>query len=364
MKKPLGSWLLSLLFAFSLIAEENTFRLKTFETNAFVNEPIYFEVEFTKRANNAFVKGDFTPIDTKKVEYERIGISEEIVGHNQVTTFEYLLFAKTAGKINLQLQGVAGHLTEDELRSSSNYADAAGVTKAHEVIKKLKVFKLNIAPKNQALTVGDFKLTLRKYEESIFQNEPLHIEVTIEGYARAKSLIPELVLSEYVQKFSQNPSYKEWIKEGKLYSKASYTYALVSDKPYTLDIKPIAYFNVKSRDPQSLSIDKQEITLKDAKEINMTLLDSTEAQKLDNSEVGYWLTILSYFALFVVGYISAKLDVFAYIKLPNRAKKLHFKDEKALKQYLASTIDNPINEHYLRALELEVMSFKEVTKKL
>jgi hypothetical protein len=362
MKKNLGSWLLILLLSsITLGANENSFALKFFKKSAFVGEGLYFEVRFRKKANNTFVRGYFRPKDSSDVEYERIGLESHIVGHDEVTIFKYLLFGKTSGEHSIGLEGIIGHVTEDELRSASNYADAAGVTKLREEIFPLNSVSISLKENPKSLLVGDVRVEMKRIENEVYENEPLHIEVSLKGYGRLKEESVKLNLPNYVDLFSDKVLYKEEIRDNKLYSSKTLQYALVSQKPYLVENENIIYLHDTTG--EEVNVEKKTLSIipKDASAITLILLD-TESHFFEKKEHRIdWIRYLSYLLFFIFGFISAKISFKRFFNV-SRKTKVSFKDEQALARYLCAHIDEGKNESLLRALELKEMTFNEVKR--
>lgn len=305
MKKNLGRVILALsvFLHVEIFASTYTWSAYANKTSAYLNEPIHLKYicEFGDSAE--FSSIEFKPAgEYEKYILKNLRESENIVKGKKVSSYEFVLFAKEAGKIELEPEAVMKFTTKESVEDMVIGRDNVKKEDAIKKPVKLERLELEIKETNSSLS-GEFEIEVKKNEPHVKAYEPYHMQILIRGAGNFSSIKPIEFKIEGVKVFAGEVIADYTLSEDGERGEWSQKFAFVSEKDFIIPDIKIEYFNLASQKIESLAFEGTEIKVEGgfSKE---ELLDEveTESFKFDYSYINYML-------VFLAGFLCAKIKI-------------------------------------------------------
>jgi len=351
MKKNLGRITLILFLLYSVLEANNlaTYKLSTNKSNPFVKEAVVVTFEALQKDHTDNMM--FTLEPKKSNDYQIILLSKKNdvkQKHYAHTLFTYLLFPLKPGKIAVHFDLTIRTASDSAIAQSvvDDHDDSIGVnTHDTRIVIKPLMLQVKKLSKDAAL-VGDFSLKEKIKQTTINQYQSVNIIYTLEGEGyENRSFQPIHKIDGVTMFFETNTIYAKATKNG-YKIKREYIYALSAKKSFTIPSIDIKAFSPKKRKYYTLHTDKHDI--------HVTKIDTSKL--LDNEESPQTKSILNiekikeyliYIFLFILGYISAKLQPFTIKKRKTDSKELAaVKKAQTAKELLFVIINNHLENSF------------------
>lgn len=325
MKKNLGRAVLAILIFLhvEIFASTYTWSATVNKTTAYVNEPIYLKYicEFSDRAE--FFSIEFNPAgEHEKYLLKNLRESENIVGGKKISSYEFVLFAKEAGKIELDFEAVMKQTTRDAIEEMVIGRD--NVKKVDFIKKEIKqeVLTLDIKETNSTI-VGELGIEIKKNEPRVKAYEPYHMQVVIKGSANFEAIKPIAFKIDDVKIFAGEVERKQELGEEGERGEWSQKFAFVASKDFSIPKIEIEYFNLKTQKVESLAQEAINVKVEGgfSKE---ELLDEA-----DNGGFKFNYSYLQYMLVFIAGFLAAKIKIKSSKTTKNKKELFHQKIDEA-----------------------------------
>jgi len=303
MKKNRGSlfFLLMLFVSAELFATMYEWSAQIQKQKAYVNEPIYvhYTCAFSDRAELYSI--EFNPSgEHEKFRVKSLHVNESIVDGKKVSSYEFLLFAKEGGEIEIAFEALMKLTSRESIEEMVIGRDNVKKEDTKKTVVKQEVFKLFIEETPSAL-VGDFALDVKKREPLVKAYEPYHLEIKIQGDGNFEALEPLRFEIEGVKIFAEDVVLNQKLTKEAQSGVWSQKFAFVGEKSFTVPKQEIEYFSLKTKKLEKLVIDAVDVKVEGgfAKE---ELLDVVQKKEFvfDSAYLYYVLT-------FVVGFLVGKI---------------------------------------------------------
>lgn len=305
MKKNLGRMILALsvFLHVEIFASTYTWNAYANKTSAYLNEPIHLKYicEFGDSAE--FSSIEFKPAgEYEKYILKNLRESQNLVEGKKVSSYEFVLFAKEAGRLELEFDAVMKFTTKESVEDMVIGRD--NVKKEDSIKKpvKLERLELEIKETNSSLS-GEFEMEVKKNSPLVKAYEPYHMQIIVKGNGSFSAIKPIEFKIEGVKVFAgevvanydlgEDGERGEWIQK----------FAFVSEKDFRIPDLKIEYFNLASQKIESMVFEGAEVEVEGgfSKE---DLLDEAETKsfKFDYSYINYML-------VFIAGFLAAKIKI-------------------------------------------------------
>ncbi len=309
MKKNRGSlfFLLMLFVSAELFATTYEWSAQIQKQKAYVNEPIYvhYTCAFSDRAELYSI--EFNPSgEYEKFRVKSLHVNESIVDGKKVSSYEFLLFAKEGGEIEIAFEALMKLTSRESIEEMVIGRDNVKKEDTKKTVVKQEVFKLSIEETPSAL-VGDFALDVRKREPLVKAYEPYHLEIKIQGDGNFEALEPLRFEIEGVKIFAEDVVLNQKLTKEAQSGVWSQKFAFVGEKSFSIPKQEIEYFSLKTKKLEKLVIDAVDVKVEGgfAKE---ELLDVVQKKKFV-FDSAYLYYVLTFVAGFLVGKIKRKKSV-------------------------------------------------------
>ncbi|HUH41927.1 MAG TPA: hypothetical protein VLZ29_02300 [Sulfurimonas sp.] len=316
MKKNLGRvFLITTLFLqLSLFASSYEWSSFVSKKSAYVNEPIYLKYVCTFNDQAELQSIEFNPSgDYEKYRVDILKISSNIVDGKKTDSYEFVLFAKKAGELDISFEAVMKKTTKESIKETNLGRDNFKIEQATKETIKQETFRVEIKETSSPL-VGDFTLVLNKKEPHVKAHEPYHLSISIRGRGNFEAIEPLTFEIEGVRIFAGDIALKKELSMDGIHGELSQKFAFVSDRNFTIPKQEITYFSLKDEKEQKLIIDAIDVSVEDGF-VKEELLDNVDEQKWQ-----FDFSYLYYLLVFIAGYIAAKVKI-------KRVKKIDNKDD-------------------------------------
>lgn len=316
MKKNLGRvfFIIVVFLQASLFASTYEWNSFVNKKSAYVNEAIYLKYECTFSDKAELYSIDFNPRgDYERYRVEILRENSTIIDGKKINSYEFVLFAKKAGEIEISFEALMKNTTKESLEETVIGRDNF---KEEQVVKKSikqESFKVEIKETDSTL-VGDFTLEIKKRDPHIKANEPYHLSLTIRGVGNFEDIKPLVFEIAGVRVFAGEIALKKHLSKDGVEAELSQKFAFVSDKDFTIPKLEITYFSLKDEKLQKLTIDAVDVKVESGF-VKEELLD-----KIDEKKWHFEISYLYYLLTFMAGYIVAKVKI-------KRVPKANNKDE-------------------------------------
>lgn len=325
MKKHLGRvfLILFILLHVETFASTYTWSAYSDKKSAYINEAVYLKYVCSFSDASELYTIEFNPAgEYKKFILKNLKQDESIIDGKRVNTYEFVAFAKSAGRIDFDFEALMKKTTKDSIENTVIGRDNVQKEEFTKKIIKQKSLSLDVKETNSSL-VGEFIVEVKKDEPKIKEYEPYHLHVKIKGIGDFESLRPLKFKIDGVKVFESKAQGKwELGKNGEV-GEWDQRFAFVSDKNFTIPTIKIEYFDLKDKKLDEMSVDATTVEVEkgfDKKE----LLDKDEQKDTFKFDLKY----IYYLLFFAAGFLAAKIK----IKKPNVApKSLEGLEEKVKK---------------------------------
>ncbi len=309
MKKNRGSlfFLLMLFFSAELFATTYTWSAQIQKQKAYKNEPIYvhYICAFSDRAELYSI--EFNPSgEYEKFRVKSLHVNESIVDGKKVSSYEFLLFAKEGGEIEIAFEALMKLTSRESIEEMVIGRDNVKKEDTKKTVVKQEVFKLSIEQTPSAL-VGDFALDVKKREPLVKAYEPYHLEIKIQGDGNFEALEPLRFEIEGVKIFAEDVVLNQKLTKEAQSGVWSQKFAFVAEKSFTIPKQEIEYFSLKTKKLEKLVIDAVDVKVEGGF-VKEELLDVVKKNEFVFDSV-YLYYLLAFVAGFLVGKIKRKTSV-------------------------------------------------------
>ncbi len=309
MKKNLGRvfFLLMLFVSAELFATTYEWSAQIQKQKAYVNEPIYvhYTCAFSDRAELYSI--EFNPSgEHEKFRVKSLHVNESIVDGKKVSSYEFLLFAKDGGEIEIAFEALMKLTSRESIEEMVIGRDNVKKEDTKKTVVKQEVFKLFIEETPSAL-VGDFALDVKKREPLVKAYEPYHLEIKIQGDGNFEALEPLRFEIEGVKIFAEDVVLNQKLTKEAQSGVWSQKFAFVGEKSFSIPKQEIEYFSLKTKKLEKLFFDAVDVKVEGgfAKE---ELLDVVQKKEFV-FDSAYLYYVLTFVAGFLVGKIKRKKSV-------------------------------------------------------
>lgn len=309
MKKNLGRvfFLLMLFVSAELFATTYEWSAQIQKQKAYVNEPIYvhYTCAFSDRAELYSI--EFNPSgEYEKFRVKSLHVNESIVDGKKISSYEFLLFAKEGGEIEIAFEALMKLTSRESIEEMVIGRDNVKKEDTKKTVVKQEVFKLFIEETPSAL-VGDFALDVKKREPLVKAYEPYHLEIKIQGDGNFEALEPLRFEIEGVKIFAEDVVLNQKLTKEAQSGVWSQKFAFVGEKSFSIPKQEIEYFSLKTKKLEKLVIDAVDVKVEGgfAKE---ELLDVVQKKEFV-FDSAYLYYVLTFVAGFLVGKIKRKKSV-------------------------------------------------------
>ena len=327
---------------------------------AYVNEAIYLKYvcEFSDIAQLYAI--DFNPLGSYE-KYDLLLLSEDerIIDGKKINTFEFIVYAKKAGKLDLDFGTVMKKTTKGSIESTVLGRDNMQKEQFVKTPMKQKILSVEIKDINTKL-VGNFDITLKKDKLEKKAYEPFHMELIIKGHGdfqRLKALKFEI---ENVKIFSQKPIVKTQLTKNGYKGIWSQKFAFVSGNDFVVPSFKIKYTNPKTKIEEDYISDDIKIKILQAYKKD-ELLDKDE--KKFNFSFDFVYYILTFIAGFLLGKVKLKSNT-TNMKLVFREK---IENAKSIDEILIVLILEDSNKYNILIKEIEsktIVSLEQIKNEI
>lgn len=326
MKKNLGRvFLITLIFLqTSLLA--STYEWSSFvdKKSAYVNEAIYLKYVCTFSDQAGLYSIEFNPRgDYDKYRVEILRESSNIVDGRKINSYEFVLFAKKAGEIDLSFEAIMKKTTKESVEETVIGRDNFKREQFTKESVKQPTFKVEIKDPDIAL-VGDFILEVNKKKPHVKAHEPYHLSISIKGLGNFEAIKSLEFEVDGTRVFAGDVVVKKELSKSGMEGELSQKFAFVSDKNFTIPKLEITYFSLRDKKEQKLIIDSVDVSVESGF-IKEELLDKVDEQKFH-----FELSYLYYLLIFIAGYIAAKVKIKREPKADNKEDVFYKKIQSAL----------------------------------
>ena len=309
MKKNLGRvfFLLMLFVSAELFATTYEWSAQIQKQKAYVNEPIYvhYTCAFSDRAELYSI--EFNPSgEYEKFRVKSLHVNESIVDGKKISSYEFLLFAKEGGEIEIAFEALMKLTSRESIEEMVIGRDNVKKEDTKKTVVKQEVFKLFIEETPSAL-VGDFALDVKKREPLVKAYEPYHLEIKIQGDGNFEALEPLRFEIDGVKIFAEDVVLNQKLTKEAQSGVWSQKFAFVGEKSFSIPKQEIEYFSLKTKKLEKLVIDAVDVKVEGgfAKE---ELLDVVQKKEFV-FDSAYLYYVLTFVAGFLVGKIKRKKSV-------------------------------------------------------
>ena len=327
-----------------LNAEDFTHTFHLNKTDPYVKEAVILTLDLNQTNPDKVLLFNFDLAKSDAYTFQRLDIQETDSYHNARVHYVYLVYPLKPGTVNISFKLLKKATTDDSVAYSfsGDRDNVKGlVTVDTDII--LPTIQLNVQalPEN-ALLVGDFKLTHSIKKHQAQAHEPLPIQVNISGKGYPPLLDTLLPREGNFTRFTEVPVVKSVVTTQGSQSTVTYAMALSHAESFTLPGIEIKAFNPHTRKSYTLTIPQQHFDITTTKE--SALVDNIDSPVLLKEDWSWIKTLFGYFVVFAAGYLSALS--WKWAKKQRREKDDPFKekiqncgDAKTLLQLLMSTED-------------------------
>ena len=303
------------------------FTLKLNKKEAYVGEPVIAELVLKLRRNLGIVDYSFTPpkFDGFWVKEIKEGNSQYLEEHGLylIKRLRYLLLPQKPGVLHIS-PAVFKYAVPDHTTDTFGFSITAPRWKS--VVSNSASVVAKPLPEPVDL-VGDFNITIKVDKTKAKPNEPINVDVVIEGEGNLENLDKIPLQIPGVTIYEDQPKLSEKIKKDRLYSRLEQHFSIIADHSFAIPALTLDYFSLKEKRIKKLTTNKIPITILSAKPqvAAATSMPASPKPPIAKKWTGnFWLG-------FVSG-AGATLLVLALVWFVRRIKgpKFEFRGKKAL----------------------------------
>jgi len=306
MKKNLGNSIFIIVVFFlttlSASTKEYVWSGSINKSSASINEAIYLKYECTFVDRSELYVIEFAPKSNDNYEIISLSQTEKIRNFKRINTYEYVVFAKKAGRLEFDFNVKMKKTNKDSIENTVLGRDNAQFEEfSVEVVQPKKLF-VTILKSEQQL-VGNFELEIKKDTPEIKAFEPYHLHIIIRGKGVFDALKPFSFEGVEAKVFSGDVEKNYKLTKECYEGQWSQKFAFVSDKNFTLPPLKNAYFDYLSGKTKQIKIDS--IKVKVTKKYEPTeLLDEIDEEKFSLKKEWFY-----YLLCFMTGFLVAKINL-------------------------------------------------------
>lgn len=326
MKKNLGKIFLfvTLFFHPQLFATTYEWHAAIDKQKAFVNEPIYLHYTCTFSDRAELYSIEFNPSgEYEKFRVQNLKESQSIVDGKRIYSYEFIVFAKSAGEIELSFEALMKLTNEDAIVEMVIGRDNIKREEVKKTLIKQEVFRIAIEETNTP-RVGDFWLETHKREASLKAHEPYHMEIKIQGKGNLELFEAFVFELEGVKVFAQEPLLRQELGKDGYSGVWSQKFAFVSEKSFTIPKREIEYFHLPTKQMQKLLFEAIDVKVEGGF-VKEELLD-----KVEEKEFTFDPSYLYYLLTFIAGFLAGKIARKPSSKAPKETFLQKSKDANSL----------------------------------
>ena len=193
-----------------------------------------------------------------------------------VSELKYILIPKSSGNFTIEPAKI-----EYTQGVSKNQSATFGFFGAESQTKKISSNSLGIKvinPPENIDIVGNYIVKSNFKHDKFYKSTPITYIVIIEGEGNLKNVdLPKIEINGLTV-YDKAPIVKQLIKDGKLYSILKKEYTFVSTKDFTVPKISIKFYNPKSKQIVTKTLNKIPLHLKSKKSISDLLKDKVETE--------------------------------------------------------------------------------------
>lgn len=201
--------------------------------------------------------GEYNAIHSKDFFIQEIGEIKQYKQRNRrIIERKYAITAKKEGTITLE--SISAKLGFQDTNRRSFFGMGTVWKSVHSNALKLHV----TAQSQESDLVGDFKISTKIDAQEVKPNKPINLTIKIEGKGNLEAFeIPKYEI-DGVMIYSDDAKIETKIVNGEIYSTYNKSFALISEKSFTVPAKSFSMLSIKDKSLQSLDIQAFDIKIK------------------------------------------------------------------------------------------------------
>ncbi len=302
------------------------FTLRLNKKEAYVGEPVIAELVLKLRRNLGIVDYSFTPpkFDGFWVKEIKEGKSEYLEEHGLylIKRLRYLLLPQKPGVLHIS-PAVFKYAVPD--RTTDTFGFSITAPRWKSVISNSASIVAKPLPKPVDL-VGDFTIHIKVDKTKAKPNEPINVDVVIEGEGNLENLDKIPLTIQGVTIYEDQPKVSEKVKKDRLYSRFEQHFSIIANHSFAIPALALDYFSLKEKRIKKLTTNKIPITILSTKpQAAAASMPASPKPPIAKKSTGnFWL-----------GFISgagATMLLLALVWLARRIRgqKFEFRGKKAL----------------------------------
>ncbi|MEA3522718.1 MAG: hypothetical protein U9R50_07065, partial [Campylobacterota bacterium] len=332
MKLNLGKYLLILLLPLLLNAAHR-WELEVSKTDLVIGEATLFSYTcfFEGEAYGTSIDIEI-PAEHDDYSIEVYKVSENIINDNRQNHFQYVVFPKRSGEIEVSLKAELRKTSREQVENAVIGRDNVEYYQFEKAEDTLPSTSLHVSP-IQTQLVGDFALHVRLDKEKLSAYEPLHVSIIFEGIGNLDQYKPFELDIASTDIFREKPERKYRLTPEGFKGSITQKFAIVSDTNFTFPKFSLEIYNSKLGKNQHLITHEKALHVKPAF-AKKELLDppqEDEEKPLNFSWIYYFLTLVTGV---ILGWY-AKLYLAQYHNEKKQKSFTQAKDAKTLLTHLA-----------------------------
>lgn len=304
MRRDLGRIFLTIftLLHVEVFASTYTWSGASNKTEAFVQEAIHLKYVCSFTNASELYTIEFNPAgEYEKYTLKNLRQSEHIVEGKRVNSYEFVAFAKEAGKIEFDFEAIMKKTTKESIENTVIGRDNVQKEDFTKEIFRQKTLNVDIKETNTQI-VGNFTIQEKKNRPEVKAYEPYHMQITIKGDGNFEAIKPIEFNIDGVRVFAEEVVLNQTLTEGGYHGEWSQKFAFVGDKDFKIPQINIEYFNLHEQKIESLVLKDSEVSV--AKGYSKEeLLDDVLKKEF---ELDY--SYLYYVLVFIAGFLMAKVE--------------------------------------------------------
>lgn len=301
------------------------FTLRLNKKEAYVGEPVIAELVLKLRRNLGIVDYSFTPPKFEGFWVKEIkeGKSEYLEEHGLylIKRLRYLLLPQKPGVLHIS-PAIFKYAVPD--RTTDTFGFSITAPRWKSVVSNSVSLVAKPLPEPVDL-VGDFNITIDVDKTEAKPNEPINVNVVIEGEGNLENLDTIPLQIPGVTIYEDQPKLSEKVTKDRLYSRFEQHFSIIADHNFTIPALALDYFSLKEKKLKKLTTKKIDIIIHSTKQMALAASSTPPSSKSTLAKKGgFWLG-------FAAG-VEAVLLVLAlgWIGMRLKRPKLEFGSKKVL----------------------------------
>lgn len=364
MKNVLGRILLTFLIFVHVETFASTYEWSASinKKSAYVNEAIHLKYICSFSDASELYTIDFNPVgDYDKFIIKPLSQSEKIVEGKRVNSYEFIAFAKVAGRVSFDFEILMKQTTKESIENTVIGRDNV---QKEEFVKKFlrqKTLEIDIKDAGSEL-VGAFAVEVKKEKPHVRAYEPYHMQITIKGSGNFEAIKPIEFKIESVKVFAGKITQNGELTQNGYTGEWSQKFAFVGSENFKIPDFNIEYFNLKLQKPENLTVDATDVNVTKAF-VKEELLDDIE-----ETAIKFNYNYLYYMLIFTAGVLVGKVKIKKSKNLKNTKELFNQKidDAKSLQELMTLLVlrDSKKYEHIILEIEAKKLTSLKNAKKM